>query len=662
MLKRFFLLIIGFMLSATLWANSKGANDSNAGVLTLKDSIKVKDLIGLMDKNSVLDKQAALEFGHNSLEIAKKINWLPGMAIAHEKVGRIYWNSGKYPLALYHHGNALRIFKQLDHWKDYWDVMVMLGQDYANYTQYDKSLLFLNLALHEYKVKKEEGGVAYVLGILSWVYSAKGDFVLASKIIFEQIKKVEQSGDTNSLINVYLSLATNYIYLEKAQEAEDIIEFWLPNIRKSSYPHSLMDYFILKASILKLRNEFDSALICYEEERSIARSIFSDYWIADAFVSIGNIYFERNNYKGALVNYDSAYYYFKNYNQTKELGSLAGKICICLLKSGRLREARNYINEAKSHTQSFDSRTAKLDYYFAQYLFDSAAKDWQSAFYNLNLYGTLKDSLYNKSRTQQLLELQIRYETEKREELLQKEKETIGITLIILAILTLGLTAFYIQLKRNNKRVKQANEIQRTMLNEIHHRVKNNLQLISGFMQLQLMKTTDIKGKDALEESINNINVVSLVHENLYSQSSDMVHLNKYLETLVQNIQALMVSKKQPQIILHCEDILLNIDQTIPLGLIINELITNSMKHAFGKLIETQGIITICIEGTNNQVNLKYKDNGFGFGKEIKTHKSALGLKLLKMLVQELQGKYSINGSDGFKFYLDFERRNSIKK
>ena len=363
-----------------------------------------------------------------------------------------------------------------------------------------------------------------------------------------------------------------------------------------------------------------------------------------------------------MANYDSAYYYFKSYNQTKELGSLAGKICICLLKTNRIKEAKNYINEAKSHTHSFDSPAAKLEYYFAKYLYDSAAMDWQSAFYHLNLYETLKDSLFNKSRTQQLLELQIRHETEKREELLQNEKETRGIVLVILGIITIGLTALYFQLKRNNKRIKQSNQIQRTMLNEIHHRVKNNLQLISGFMQLQLMKTTDIKGRDALEESINNINVVSLVHENLYSQSTDLVHLNKYLETLIQNIQAFNVSDKQPNLVLHCDEILLNIDQTIPIGLIINELITNSIKHAFNKPGERPAIITIRIEEANKNIQLSYHDNGCGFEEDGKVNKSAVGLKLLKMLVQELQGKYAINGSDGFKFEMDFERSIAVKK
>jgi two-component sensor histidine kinase len=661
MLKRFCLLLNLCINLNILIAKGDAEISLQAEAVRPLDSIQVKAWINLLDQNSVVDKVAAVAYGQRALTLSHKIEWLPGIAIAHEKIGRIYWSIGQYPMALYHHGHALKIFKQLNYWKEYWDVMVMIGQDYANSTQYDKSLIFLKLALHKYKINNETAGVPYVLAILTWVYEAKGDYLLASQYIFEQIKSVEQSGDTFSLISAYIGLASNYIYLQKGKEVEEIIEAWLPAIQRQNYPYRQIDYFALKGSVLNLRNQFDSALFCFEKAKAIGRSISNNYSIADAFVSIGNIYFERNHYEIALANYDSAYFYFKSDNQTKELGSIAGKIGICLIKTNRLNEAKDYINAANKHIQLFDSPVAKLEYYYARYLFDSASQNWQSAFNYLRLNENLKDSLFNKTKLQQLLELQIRHETEKREELLQNEKKTISITLTILAILTLGLTAFYIQLKRNNRRIKHANEIQRTMLNEIHHRVKNNLQLISGFMQLQLIKTTDVKGRDALEESINNINVVASVHENLYNQSTDMVALDMYLEKLVHNINSFVISARQPQLHFHCDAVMLSIDQTIPLGLILNELITNSMKHAFSEQEKAAGIIEIAIMQTNKKITLNYKDNGCGFAEDSPKNNSSVGLKLLKMLVQELQGEFVMKGSNGFEFEMSFLAKGNPK-
>jgi len=175
------------------------------------------------------------------------------------------------------------------------------------------------------------------------------------------------------------------------------------------------------------------------------------------------------------------------------------------------------------------------------------------------------------------------------------------------------------------------------------------------------MKTTDLKGRDALEESINNINVVSLVHENLYSQSSDQVHVKNYIETLIQNIQSLIVSSNQPNIKILCDDILLNIDQTIPLGLIINELITNSIKHAFVGLDNTTNIITISIREANKKIKLHYQDNGIGIKEKKEGTKNSVGLKLLKMLVQELQGKHEIRSNQGFEFEMSFLNNDNKK-
>ncbi len=198
------------------------------------------------------------------------------------------------------------------------------------------------------------------------------------------------------------------------------------------------------------------------------------------------------------------------------------------------------------------------------------------------------------------------------------------------------------------------------MLHEIHHRVKNNLQLVSGFMQLQLNKTTDLKGRDALEESINNIHVVSLVHENLYSQATDLVNLREYIPGLCSGIKSISKSIVQPEIKINCDVILLSIDQTIPLGLIINELITNSVKHAFKDLENCKNNIEIEISIKKNNILVIYSDNGIGYQSE-NLMKTSLGLRLIKMLVQELQGNYSLNGNKGCRFELSFEIQNRIK-
>jgi two-component sensor histidine kinase len=536
----------------------------------------------------------------------------------------------------------------------------MIGQDYANSTQYDKALFYLNASLNEYKIKKVDGGVNYVLSILAWVYCAQGDFVNATKNTFEQIKIAEKSKDTVALRFAYFALAKNYAGLNRNDEAEKIIDSLFPFLVRNNNLDGLLIYYLDKANFVFKRNLIDSAFYFYQKEKEIANILKNDYWKADALTSIGYLYILKNNYSKAYSCYDSAYNYFKGYNQNKELASINCKKTLCLLKLGNIKLAKQSIEEAERYLKTFESNTSNIEFYDVKYKYDSATNNWPSAFKYLNLLETLKDSLYNEANTKQILELQIRHETDKREDLLKQKNENTKLFLIILAFITIIIVVFIVLLYLQYKKTKRHNNIQNTMLNEIHHRVKNNLQLISGFMQLQLSKTTDLSGKIALEESINNLNVISLVHENLYKQSNDFVKLNTYISNLSTNINSINLSTNQFKINIDCQDIKLSIDQTIPIGLIVNELITNTVKHGYKDHDVTQKIINLNITQKAKTIRIHYNDNGIGFNeKDIK--KKSTGLKLIKMLVQELQGNYQINGTNGFEFELSFAIKTQVK-
>ncbi len=620
------------------------------------DTNKINYMLGLMYRYHFSDRKTAIAIGHKTLPITNEIKWKLGKARIQEKIGRIYWQYGQYDSAFYYHFRAAYAFKKLNLWKDYWDLIVMIGQDYANSTQYDKALVYLHASLNEYKVKKVDGGVSYVLGILAWVYSAKGDYVAATKNTMEEIKIAEKSSDSNALRFSYFALASNYTNLNRYDEAEKIIDSWYPFLVKNKLLDGLLNYFTDKASYAIYKKQIDSAFYFYQKEKDVANILKNEYWVADALTSIGNLHILKKNYLQALTCYDSACYYFKQLNQNKELASVNCKKTLCLLKLGNIKLAKQSINEAQFYLKTFESNEAKLEFYQAKYKLDSASNNGQSAFKYYYLFKSLNDSLFNEANTKQMLELEIRYETDKREDLLKQKNENAILYLIILAIITIIIIGFIIQLYLKNKKIKRANTIQNTMLNEIHHRVKNNLQLISGFMQIQLNKTTDLKGREALEESINNINVVSLVHENLYSKSSELVNLQVYVSNLCANLNTITDQIKQPKISVHCDEIMLSIDQSIPIGLVINELITNSIKYAFVGDKNTENTIAINILQKDKIINFKYSDNGIGYN-EKEISKTSIGLKLIKMLVQELQGNFTINAINGFDFELVFSNR-----
>ncbi|MFZ4797481.1 MAG: tetratricopeptide repeat-containing sensor histidine kinase [Bacteroidia bacterium] len=633
-------------------------NDSLQRIINAmpNDTNKVNKMLGLMYFYQNSSKETAIDVGHQALNLSKQMKWPLGKAKINEKIGRVYWSYGKYDSALHYHFIAAWQFNKLNLWKDYWDVIVMIGQDYANASQYDKAIFYLNASLNEYKIKKVEGGVSYVLGILAWVYGAKGDIVGATKNNIEQIKIAEKSNDSNALRFAYFALASNYSSLNRQEEAEKIIDSWYPYLIKNNNLEGLLSYYIDKASYVNYKNKLDSAFYFYNKEKEIACTLKNNYWIADAFKNIGNLNINVNNYTKALSNFDSAYYYFKLGNQHRALASVNCRKTLCLIKLGKANNAKLAMEEAQFYLKTFESNLSNLEFYEAKYKFDSATNNGSSAFKYYYLLETLKDSLFNEANTKQMLEIQIRYEADKREELLKQKNERTIMFLVILAIVTIIIIVFLVVLYLKNQKIKKANAIQITMLNEIHHRVKNNLQLISGFMQIQLNKTNDLKGREALEESINNINVVSLVHENLHNKTSDLVKLNEYVTSLCANLSIITNLTQHPKTEIYCDEIMLSIDQTIPIGLIINELITNSIKHAFVGSKNVENTITINILQKNKIINFSYSDNGIGFNEKDKKN-SSIGMKLVKMLVQELQGDYLVNGKNGFEFELTFNNR-----
>lgn len=194
------------------------------------------------------------------------------------------------------------------------------------------------------------------------------------------------------------------------------------------------------------------------------------------------------------------------------------------------------------------------------------------------------------------------------------------------------------------KHVQQRMELslkeKEVLLREVHHRVKNNMQVISSILNLQSSYVSDDYALTLLKESQNRIKTMAYIHESLYQNKSfTSVNFSDYVYTLVNNIvQSYSYSEEKIKLDLNIEKITLSLDSSIPAGLIINELITNSIKHAFPG--DKQGLITFNLRCENNFVFLELKDNGVGFGPGIDFENShSLGLQLVNTLIEQIEGK-----------------------
>jgi len=211
--------------------------------------------------------------------------------------------------------------------------------------------------------------------------------------------------------------------------------------------------------------------------------------------------------------------------------------------------------------------------------------------------------------------------------------------------------------RRSEEQIKASLKEKEVLLKEIHHRVKNNLQVICSLLYLQSMKVGDKKALQMFSESQDRVRSMALIHEKLY-QSKDMANIDfaEYVQSLTSylfysyGVKEGTISKK-----LNVDHVLLDIDKAIPCGLIINELVSNSLKYAFPN--GNKGEINIQLYSDNdNHVVMNIDDNGVGLPKGLDFQKTTktLGLQLVKLLTRQLKGSIKLNQEAGTRYEIVF--------
>ncbi|UCF31082.1 MAG: PAS domain S-box protein [bacterium] len=209
---------------------------------------------------------------------------------------------------------------------------------------------------------------------------------------------------------------------------------------------------------------------------------------------------------------------------------------------------------------------------------------------------------------------------------------------------------------RSERRIKASLEEKEILLKEIHHRVKNNLQVISGLLHLQSHYISDESVKGIYRDSQNRVISMALIHESLY-QKEDLARVDfaDYIRSLVGNLSATYgVEGNRIATRMDVEDVQLVVDTAIPCGLIINELVTNALKHAFPD--GSKGVVSIEFHQVDRQCyHLVISDNGSGFPEDVDfRNTNTLGLQLVTILVDQLGGTIDLDRDGGTTFRISF--------
>jgi two-component sensor histidine kinase len=353
----------------------------------------------------------------------------------------------------------------------------------------------------------------------------------------------------------------------------------------------------------------------------------------------------------------------------------------------RYHEASQYLQQALTLDTRFGNLAKAIEVQKLLFRVDSAQGHFPAAIAHYQQYKQLTDSVFNEKKNKQLATLQIQYDTRKKEQniaLLTKQAQmqqaslrerefqrnalVVG-TLLLAGLLGLGLNRYRLKQRATLLLEAQQAEINRQnaslqhlltekdwMLKEIHHRVKNNLEVISSLLETQSDYLRDPSALIALREGQNRVHAMGLIHQKLYqSHSLSVVDMTAYIREIAEHLVESFDCQDTVQLHLNVAPIELDVTLATPLGLIINEALTNALKYAWPR--PQPGNIRIGLTKMAAQhLQLVIEDDGAGFpaGFDMENGRT-MGLTIMRGLSGQLDGRLRITQTPGVRVSLEFE-------
>jgi two-component system, sensor histidine kinase PdtaS len=516
------------------------------------------------------------------------------------------------------------------------------------------------------------------------------------------LKKIKYYGSFGDLARVKFEInkAKRFLYFFKAKEQDKLyLELYvlvyensgkdypklIGEVQKLIHKSETSDHYFLLQSRLVLASsynemgDFFQAIKQVEMCKQIAVHLNNDAFVYNVTNSAGQIYFFKNAIHKAVKEFE----YSKKIAQKNKWTYLEQYSNSCLgevyLYSGQLVLAKHYFDLVLKNEKKTELRDLYQLYGCLEYYYELKNNSDSSYYYSIKRNET--DDLLEDLKNENLVyELEQDFQSESQKYLLDEERNKnqqlrlILVLILICIVIIIIISYLFIRQKSDsnkllqqqkmeiddkNKEISNALSIKESLLKEIHHRVKNNLQVVSSILNLQARNVEDPEALRILEEGKERIRAIALIHNQLHlNNDSAYVEMGTYLNKLINQMgESFSSYDKKISVNVHVEEINLAIDYAVPVGLILCELLSNSYKHAFKN--KEEGVIEI--ELKNNQerslhYEIQFKDNGIGYSGEIPfLDQPSTGVEIIGAFIQQLDADYSfMNQNDGFGMFIQF--------
>lgn len=615
---------------------------------------------------------------------SKKVGSYKYNALAEARLATLLARQGKFEEALNHSRQSIEIpHSKIDN-----DIIGQLyeSQGYVYYLKqnyrsalrgYLKSLEFIQVDDQNPRSKIRLANMYVAIG---GIYSRIGKFDLALEYFMKALEYDSQGLLSKATSGrLYNNIGSQYQLLNKDEEA---LEYMKKAYRIKKELNSvagqivaLRNMSVISQNLKKLDDALDKMNLALTLATNHPEGI---YYLSRVSSSIGTLYQERGEYKKAKHYFEQAIKVADKNNQPNDLGGGYLNLGKLHLELKQYDLARSNINTSLKIQPMGDDQVFTINAYAALANLDSAIGNYPGSLEYYKIYTSLKDSILNAKKNSTIAELEIAYETQRKDNeiiLLKKDAElekanSARKSVIIKAFAVVsGLLAIMLLLLFRQNRIKQRsfkiirsqrdelekkNDENLELIKEIHHRVRNNMQIMLSLLNAQgYTLEDDDRAKTIIKESQNRIKSMALIHQNLYNSGNHiMVESLSYFDDLLSNVLESFKEKgKHIDIKTDIDNKQLRMTLAVPLGLILNELITNAFKYAFEGLEHGELQVNFSQLDEGDTFLLQVHDKGIGLDTDFQLDQiQTFGLQMVKGLAEQLDGSVEIQTQEGTKF------------
>jgi two-component sensor histidine kinase len=524
-----------------------------------------------------------------------------------------------------------------------------------------------------------EFGITHALTTFGLIYRIKGDYPKALNNFFKALAIYEKKNDRQHVLVQISNIAAVYYFQNDLKKAKKYYLEAIAISRMVKDKRIESDNLCNLAGVYNNEGDFANSEKCLMEALAIDRATNNEIGISHELIDLGHLYISTGEYEKALAFADEALMLAQKLNYDNLLSDCYRTLGQASFKLKKNTDAENYYLKALEINRKAENMSEKMQTESDLSDFYEATGKVEKAFVHYKNYIHYRDSMYNQEATRKTVETEMNYEFDKKQAAVKfgndkivyqleadnKLHEQWRLFFIVVIALALGVLFFVKRAYDNKKKLATllAAEDQRkdVLLQEVHHRINNNLQIISSLLTLQANNAENEQLTEYLVQSQNRIQSLSALHELLYDTNSPLeINMKDYIRKVLdfhRDVSGPLAGKIKIEE--SIEPVRFPTKLAVPVALIINELVTNSLKYAFTE--KKEGLINVSLAKhlTEDSWVVMVCDNGKGLPLEGAGRKGSLGLKLVTIMTKQIGGIFTAKNEAGACFNLIF---NLVKK